>query len=139
MKLRYLSRALLPFMLAATLPVSALAAEPLKTQTIKPTAGHQGISGVKVVSVTPENDQWVKVELSLPEDSENEAVIEEIIVVGHPDSAEVKQVKPYEVINDPESGRSGIVIYMDKMQDFALTINYSEPQPDVVPDRNTER
>lgn len=136
-----LFRPLLPLTLALTLPLGAYAANALQTEVIKPKVGHKGLSGVQVISVTPENEESIKVAITLPERSEDSSanVIEEIVVVGHPDSQEIKQVKPYEVVNDLEQGRSGIVIYLDKLQDFALTINYSEPLPDVIPDRVRER
>ena len=35
----------------------------------------------------------------------------------------------YEVINDLDSGRSGIILYMGSNDDFALQINYDEGVP----------
>lgn len=68
-----------------------------------------------------------RVEISVPQ---VEKPIEEVVVVG------VKEEEPdvglpirYEVIDDFDSGRRGIILYMGSDDPFALRINYDEGAP----------
>ncbi|NHN35754.1 hypothetical protein G8764_00420 [Pseudomaricurvus alcaniphilus] len=121
---------------------SAVAAEKVPSNSsvesswIRPEVGQQEASlGARVESVEsmPGSDT-VAVGISLPP---GDADIEEVTVYGRSTDQKVK-LKPitqpvkFEVLNSPD--KSGIVIYLPKMEDFVLKINYYESQPDVVPD-----
>ena len=74
-----------------------------------------------------EKDGTYRVEISVPK---VDKPIEEVVVVGTPDDGpEYRLPIRYEVINDLDSGRSGIILYMGSEDDFALHINYDEGTP----------
>jgi hypothetical protein len=72
-------------------------------------------------------DGTYKVEISVPK---VDKPIEEVLVVGTQDPGPEYQLPVrYEVINDLDSGRSGIILYMGTDDEFALQINYDEGTP----------
>ncbi len=74
-----------------------------------------------------ENGGGYRVEISVPQ---VEKPIEEVVVVGVRDEGpEYELPIKYEVINDLDSGRSGIILYLGNDDPFALRINYSEGAP----------
>ena len=90
--------------------------------------------GARVDSVT-EEEGVQKIELSIPK---GEKEIEEIVVIGKKGKGieRLEQKKRFKVINDPNTGRSGIVIYLGKRQQFVLRINYYEGDKNII---NTHR
>lgn len=84
--------------------------------------------GAKVESVTESDQPGVyRIEVSVPKLPRE---IEEVIAVGHREKTEkprpIIQVRRFELINDPDTGRSGVVIYVGKTETFALKFNYYE-------------
>lgn len=68
-----------------------------------------------------------RVEISVPQ---IEKPIEEVVVVGvREEEPDVGLPIRYEVIDDFESGRRGIILYMGTDDPFALRINYDEGSP----------
>ena len=66
-------------------------------------------------------------EISVPQ---VEKPIEEVVVVGvQEEKPDVQLPVRYEVIEDFESGRRGIILYMGNDDPFALRINYDEGSP----------
>ena len=114
----------------------------LETSILEPEVGHQGQSlGARIEAVERLQDgKMVKIEISLPEpdtSSSSDSSLEEIIVYGTPedkDRPKLEQKQEFQIINDLKEGRSGIIIYLDKRQNFVLRLNYTEPRPDVEPD-----
>ncbi|MBU3071112.1 hypothetical protein KOI40_14905 [Aestuariicella sp. G3-2] len=111
----------------------------LETDVLQPTVGHQeGKTGARIESVEQmEDGKTVKIHVSLPDGANSD--IEEVIVMGRPDKKPKKestllQKQKFEVVNNLDEGRSGIVIYLGKQEDFMLRLNYTEPRPDVEPD-----
>lgn len=97
------------------------------TDWLSPEAGFkESKMGARVDSVTEMKEEGMqRIEISLPE---TETPIEEVLVIGKRVDApkKIEQAKRFEYINDPETGRSGIVIYIGKRQKFALKFNYDE-------------
>ncbi len=95
------------------------------TDWLSPQAGFEEKKmGARIDSVTEMKQGMQRIQISLPE---AELPIEEVIVIGQRiDKPELKQSKRFEYINDLESGRHGIVIYIGKRQKFALKFNYDE-------------
>ncbi len=97
------------------------------TDWLSPEAGfEEDKMGARIDSVTEMKGEGMqRIEISLPE---TEMPIEEVVVIGKRVDAPEKiiQTKRFEYINDLESGRSGIVIYIGKRQKFALRFNYDE-------------
>lgn len=111
----------------------------LETDLLQPLAGHkENKSGARIESVEQmEDGKTVKIHISLPDGAESD--IEEVIVLGRPDKKPKKgptllQKQKFEVVNNLDEGRSGIIIYLGKQEDFMLKLNYTEPRPDVEPD-----
>lgn len=111
----------------------------LETEVLSPTPGHQDERhGVRVESVEQlEDGQTVKIYVTVPQGENSD--IEEVIVLGQPDKktklrTPLLQKHKFEVVKNLEQGRSGIVIYLGKREDFLLKLNYTEPRPDVEPD-----
>jgi hypothetical protein len=74
-----------------------------------------------------EKDGTYRVEISVPK---VDKPIEEVVVVGTRDEGpDLRLPVQYEVINDLDSGRSGIILYMGSDEEFALHINYDEGTP----------
>ncbi len=72
-------------------------------------------------------DGTYKVEISVPK---VEQPIEEVVVVGTRDEGPSLELPVrYEVINDPDSQRSGIILYMGSEDPFELRINYVDGIP----------
>ncbi|WP_317930098.1 hypothetical protein [Halioxenophilus sp. WMMB6] len=105
----------------------------LETEEIKPVPGQQEHTlGVKVYSVE-ESDEGVKISVSVPQEIANgsQGNLEEVVVYGKRIEQDkprptLPQIKRYEVINNLEEGRSGIVLYLGKNEDFVLRFNYSD-------------
>lgn len=114
----------------------------LETDELKPVQGHQGGTlGARIDAVESlDNGEMIKISVSLPKPTlAHESDIEEVIVMGVAPKKETQrplldQGQKVEVVNDLEQGRSGIVIYLKKQQNFVLQLNYTEPRPDVEPD-----
>jgi hypothetical protein len=111
----------------------------LETELLSPTVGDLDQRlGARVESIEQvEDSETVKIYVTLPQQDGSE--IEEVIVLGQPDkktkqSTPLLQMQKFEVLNDLDEGRSGIVIYLGKKEDFVLKLNYTEPRPDVEPD-----
>ncbi|MAZ90283.1 MAG: hypothetical protein CL693_21845 [Cellvibrionaceae bacterium] len=124
---------------------SVLASQVIETSALIPAVGHQGTSlGARIEAVENSDDgKMVKIAISLPttesdnSDDSDSPQLEEVIVYGTPeqqDRIELNQQQEFEVVNNLDEGRSGIIIYLDKQQDFVLRLNYTEPRPDVEPD-----
>ena len=81
--------------------------------------------GARIDSVTEMKKSGIqRIVISLPE---ADLAIEEVIVLGKRiDKPEIEQPKRFEYVNDLETGRRGIVIYLGKRQKFALKFNYDE-------------
>ncbi len=84
--------------------------------------------GAKVESVTESDQPGVyRIEVSVPKLHKE---IEEVIAVGHREKVEkikpIIQIRRFELINNPDTGRSGVVIYVGKTETFALKFNYYE-------------
>ena len=68
-----------------------------------------------------------RVEISVPQ---VEQAIEEVVVVGVQDEGPDYELPiRYEVINEMESGRSGIILYLGNDDPFAMRINYDKGAP----------
>jgi hypothetical protein len=120
--------------LALLIAFSAGAAEERKPRWMSPEQGFiVEDSDARVESVTEDEKTGVyRIEISLPK---MEAPIEEVVVVGHKQekSEFVLPRIPYEIINDPDSQRSGIIIYLGEKQDFSLRINYVDGTQALLP------
>jgi hypothetical protein len=74
-----------------------------------------------------DKDGTYKVEISMPR---VEQTIEEVVVVGVEEEGPSFELPVrYEVINDLDSGRSGIILYLGTEDPFALQINYDKGVP----------
>lgn len=130
--------ALLPFGFTSA-ETESVSRPTLETELLSPTAGDQDERlNVRVESVEQmEDGETLKIYVSMPQADGGE--IEEVIVLGQPDKktktrTPLLQKQKFEVVNNLEEGRSGIVIYLGKREDFLLKLNYTEPRPDVEPD-----
>lgn len=137
---------LLSLLLASLAPAGLAIAETetnrlpvLETEVLIPNPGYQDeANGVRVESVEQSEDgQTVKIYVTVPHGENGD--IEEVIVLGQPDKktkirTPLLQKQKFEVVKNLEEGRSGIVIYLGKREDFLLKLNYTEPRPDVEPD-----
>jgi hypothetical protein len=89
-------------------------------------------SDTRVEAVSESDGGGYRVELSVPK---LEKPIEEVLVIGTRDpkpSLPMLHVRT-EVINDADSDRSGIILYMGEKEDFVLHINYYDGTRDIVP------
>ena len=113
------------------------AAEPapsyLQTDELKPEVGHQeGNLGARVEKIVTTN-AGVEISLSLPNTVTNDSdgVLEEVVVLGKPLKKDqprprLPQLKRHKLINNLEEGRSGLVLYLGKHEDFVLRLNYTD-------------
>ncbi|BFM05796.1 hypothetical protein [Halioxenophilus aromaticivorans] len=92
--------------------------------------------GVKVHSVE-EDENGVKISVSVPAEiaDGSNGQLEEVVVYGKKITdteprPELQQIKQYEMVNDLENGRSGLVIYLGRKEDFALRLNYTDDTKD---------
>lgn len=99
-----------------------------KPRWMSPEAGWvDEATDTRVEKVTKDPEKGYRVEISIPK---VDRPIEEVLVVGQKqEKPELPNLMSYEVINDLDSGRSGIILYMGEKKDFALQINYSEGIP----------
>lgn len=117
---------LLPLLLLGPL---VTAEEKITTDTdwLIPKEGAEGKKmGAKVESITETDEVGVyRIEVSIPK---LEKQMEEVITIGRRENVNkpLIQKRRFEVINDPNSGRSGVVIYLGKPETFALKFNYYE-------------
>ena len=136
---------LLPVLLLSLLgSVTALAqekAKSLETEELKFGMGNEekGL-GTRIQSIE-EDEQGIKVTISAPQriTDGSQGDLEEIVVLGKaPEKDKPRpsliQIKRYEVINNLEEGRSGLVFYLGKKEDFVLKFNYTDDSPTVEPD-----
>ncbi len=132
--IRFFSALLLLSVLFAGLAQAESPIYSLETEEIKAVTGHEESAlGARVHKI--ENlENGVEISLSIPKqhasDSEN-GVLEEIVVLGKPPQKglprpKLPQIKRYKLINDLEEGRSGLVLYLGKNEDFVLKLNYSD-------------
>lgn len=122
--------------LSSTNALAQSAARWLQSDEIKGEIGHEESTlGVKVHSVE-ENEDGVKISVSVPAEiaDGSKGQLEEVVVYGKQTTVEprpeLKQIKQFEVVNDLDNGRSGLVIYLGKKEDFALRLNYSDDTQD---------
>jgi len=109
------------------LPVLAQQGPDLST-TMEPVPGDvDPNSGARVESVEAVDEDTYKVIVSLPEGEED---VEEVIIVGEKEQVDIFKgtapKKNFELINDPETGRRGLVFYVGKNSDFMLRFNYHQ-------------
>lgn len=97
------------------------------TDWLLPQKGAEGKKlGAKVESVTETEEEGVyRIEVSIPKVDKE---IEEVVAIGRREDVEKPELQKrrFEIINDPETGRSGVVIYLGKPEIFALKFNYYE-------------
>lgn len=89
----------------------------------------ESVLGARVHSITETETAGIqRIEVSIPD---SELVLEEVIVIGkRPDIVfPIDQHKRFEYIKDIEQGRHGIIIYLGKLDQFALRLNYFEGNP----------
>lgn len=129
--------AIITVLLLGAVKVSAQNTPPwIESDVLNSTVGQQDHTlGVKVHNIE-EDESGVKISLSVPA-KVTEEELEEIVVYGKPITQseprpELKQLKQFEVINDLENGRSGIVIYLGKKEDFMLRFNYTDDTKDAL-------
>jgi hypothetical protein len=85
----------------------------------------------RVEEVTESEDGGYRVHISVPK---VEQPIEEVVVVGTRDEApSVSLPVRYEVINDLDNDRSGIILYVGTKDPFALRINYHDGTQKAIP------
>lgn len=109
----------------------------LKSDEIKGKAGHEEKTlGVKVYKVE-DHEHGVKISMSIPTEitDGSNGQLEEIVVYGKPTvhtepRPEIPQIQEFEIVNDLKHGRSGVVIYLDKNEDFTLHFNYTDDSKD---------
>jgi hypothetical protein len=66
-----------------------------------------------------------------------ETPIEEVVVVGQEEEKSeffLPEI-PYEIVNDLDNQRSGIIIWLGNKQDFSLRINYRDGSHVMLPPR----
>lgn len=85
-------------------------------------------SQTEVTSVSKDSESGsYRIEIAVPK---VEKPIEEVVVIGRKEEKEdpswLRFTPDYEVINDLDTGRSGIVVYLDKKRNFRLLINYDD-------------
>ncbi len=109
--------------------LSNIAASDDKPRYMSPEAGWvDEATGTRVEKVTrdPEDGSY-RVEISVPQIQQ---AIEEVLVVGTmPSKPELSIPVEYEVIQDFDSGRSGIILYLGSKEPFGLQINYQAGTP----------
>ncbi|MYM62572.1 hypothetical protein [Pseudomaricurvus sp. HS19] len=136
---------LLPALLVSLLGAIALQAQEkgksLETEELKLETGHEepGL-GARIHSIE-EDEQGIKVTVSAPAriTDGTHGDLEEITVLGKAPERDkprpsLIQIQRHEVINDLEEGRSGLVFYLGKQEDFVLKFNYTDDRPTVEPD-----
>ena len=83
-------------------------------------------SDARVESVTEDKDTGAyRIEISIPK---LETPIEEVVVIGQTQEKPefVMPNIPFEIINDLDAQRSGIIVYLGEKRNFALRINYKD-------------
>ena len=123
-----MSKPFLPLVLTA-LAITTGAQADQRPRWMSPEAGWvDEETDTRVERVTRnDEDGTYRVEISVPK---VDKPIEEVLVVGTKEEGpEITLPVRYEVINDLDSGRRGIILYMGSDDDFALRINYSEGAP----------
>ena len=88
-------------------------------------------SDTRVEEVTRTEDGNYRVRISVPK---VEKPIEEVLVIGTREEApELTLPVSYEVINDLDNDRSGIILYVGSKDPFALRINYHDGTQKAIP------
>lgn len=97
-------------------------------------------SDTRVEKVTRDEEKGAyRVELSVPK---LQKPVEEVLVIGEKDEVGLDQyitqsppVIPvrFEVINDLDNERSGIIVYIGEKEDFAIRINYHDGSQQTLP------
>ncbi len=116
---------LLPCLLLST----TLAVGEQRPRWMSPEAGWvDEETDTRVEKVTRDDESGgYRVEISVPQ---VEQPIEEVVVVGvQEEGPEYELPIRYEVINELESGRSGIILYLGNDDPFAMRINYDKGVP----------
>jgi|GEM_PF-5915946 len=97
------------------------------TDWLLPQKGSEGNKlGAKVESVIETEEEGVyRIEVSIPKIDKE---IEEVVAIGRREDVEKPepQKRRFEIVNDPDTGRSGVIIYLGKPEVFALKFNYYE-------------
>ncbi len=90
----------------------------------------------RVEKVTEDTEEGTyRVQISVPK---LEKEVEEVLVIGEKEEQQEKpglQLLPvrFEVINDLDQDRSGIIVYIGEMENFKLRINYHDGSQDILP------
>lgn len=85
----------------------------------------------RVEEVTQDEDGGYRVHISVPKVDQP---IEEVVVVGtREEEPELVLPVSYEVINDLDNDRSGIILYVGTKDPFALRINYHDGTQKAIP------
>jgi hypothetical protein len=89
----------------------------------------------RVESVTEDEETGVyRVEISVPT---LESPIEEVVVIGHKEEKPelILPEIPWEIVNDLDANRSGIIIYLGEKREFSLRINYVDGSHAILPEK----
>ncbi len=136
---------LLPALLCSLFGAFALQAQEtgktLETEELKLQMGHEEPGLGARIHKIEEDEKGIKVTISAPAriTDGTHGDLEEIVVLGKAPEKDkprpsLMQIDRYEVINDLEEGRSGLVFYLGKQEDFVLKFNYTDDRPTVEPD-----
>lgn len=113
----------------------------LETGEMQPIIGHTDMASGARIDQIENNADGYKISVSVPSEVANgeQGNLEEVVVLGKPldeqsDRPQLPQLKRYEVINDLEAGRSGLVFYLKNNEDFVLRFNYTDYNPKDMPD-----
>lgn len=111
------------------LPLIAVQANALETGDLQLKEGYvDPSSGLRIEKVVvSEQDQSQTVTISLPQSA---GTIEEVVVTAPREKAPIKQKKRFELLNDYEHDRYGLVIYLDRKQDLPLRLYFANDQLD---------
>lgn len=126
-----LARRLAPlFVMLFAVPLSILKASALETGDLPLKEGYiDPATGVRVEKVViSEQDQSQTVTVSLPQSA---GTIDEVVVTAPKEKAPIKQKKRFELLNDYEHDRYGLVIYLDRRQNLPLRLYFANDQADI--------
>ncbi|MEM0952891.1 MAG: hypothetical protein AAGI24_02020 [Pseudomonadota bacterium] len=122
----FITLALVAFTLLASPPGSAQGAKPRYMSAEAGWVDEATDTRVESVTRNPEDGSY-RVEISMPQIQQ---AIEEVLVVGQrPTGPDISMPVEYEVINDLDSGRRGIVLYLGSDEPFGLQVNYQKGTP----------
>jgi hypothetical protein len=112
---------------AATALLLAMPALALETGALPLQEGYTDpASGLRIERiVVSEDDQTQAVTVSLPHSA---GTIDEVVVTAPEDKTPVRQKKRFELLNDYEHDRYGLVIYLDRRLTVPLRIYFANEQ-----------